>query len=417
MTTPEPVPDTAVAPRRRITHLQTLVIGQILIGIASWSALIAIQTKASYQFHQGAFYLAFTAMAWGAPTILLSPLIGRAIDSRGPRTIGVVAGAVSVAASIGLALTGGPGTLWAMTLVSGVARAFAQPAVDAMPSWLPGPSEHVKSSVWLGFATSIPIIAGPALAATCIAVWNSTTSAFAINAVAYLLGGSVFLLLRLTRTPAPRDRNAAPRGPRMAALLGNWGLRVTVVLTLFVWISYGAFSPLEILYVKSVLREPAGIFATIEIVFGSGLLVASLIIARYDTLLNHRMFLPVSVVLVGAGEVLYVSTDRLPVAYAGVCLWGVAAGLFGPSCRLALLRGTPTEQHGRAMALWRAVQSFGTLAPPTVSGLIAGFAGIQPTLIGIGALVVVIGAIAWVLIAAHAGTGVTADNSSPERVH
>ncbi len=413
MTSPGPAP--RAVPRRRITHLQTLVVSQILIGTASWSALIAIQTKASYQFHQGAFYLAVTAMAWGAPTILLSPLIGRAIDSRGPRTIGIIAGIVSVLASIGMSVTTGPGALWSMTLLSGVARAFAQPAVDAMPSWLPGPSEHVKSSVWLGFASSIPIIAGPALAATCIAVWGST-SAFAVNAVAYLLGTSVFFLLRLTRTAAPRDSGAAPRRQRMTALLVNRGVRVTVALTLFVWISYGGFSPLEILYVKSVLREPAGIFATIEIVFGSGLLAASLLIARFDKLLSHRMFLPFSVLLVGGGEVLYVSSDRLPVAYAGVCLWGVAAGLFGPSCRLALLRGTPEEQHGRAMALWRAVQSFGTLVPPTLSGLVAGFAGIQPTLIGIGSLVVVIGAIAWVLITLHAGSAVPTANAAPERV-
>lgn len=377
---------------RRPSPLQTLVIGQILIGTASWAALIAIQTKASYELHQHALYLAAIAMAWGAPTILLSPIVGRFIDRRGPRTVGLTASALSVAASLGLILTDSVTALWAMTLVSGVARAFAQPAADAMPSWLPGPAEHVKSSVWLGFATSVPMIAGPAMAATLVAAWG-TTSAFTANAVAYLLGGTVFLLLRLSRTP---EQQTAAGGQRagMRTLLSTRGIRTTVILTAIVWISYGALGPLEILYVKDVLHEPASTFATIEIAFGSGLLAATLLIARFNTLLSRRFFLPVSVLLVGAGETLYSATHSLAFAYLGIALWGLAAGMFGPACRLALLNATPTERHGQAMALWRAVQSFGSLAPPTAAGAAAHFAGVQPILLAIGSLVVVTGAVA-----------------------
>lgn len=393
---------------RRVTPLQTLVIGQIMIGTASWAALIAVQTKASYELHQQALFLAAVAMAWGAPTILLSPLVGKAIDSRGPRTVGIAATLVSAVASLGLVLTDGPAPLWAMTLLSGIARAFAQPAADAMPSWLPGPAEHVKSSVWLGFATSVPMIAGPALAATLVATWG-TASAFTANAIAFLIGGSVFVLLRLDRTPGrpegQQDSTAAADGSgSMRALLAHPGLRVTIALTLIVWISYGALTPLEILYIKSVLHEPAGTFATIEMVFGAGLLAATLLIARHSKLLSLRFFLPLSVLLVGAGQVLYSATHSLTFAYLGVGLWGLAAGLFGPACRLSLLEGTPTEQHGRAMALWRAVQSFGNLAPPTVAGVAAHFAGIQPTIVAIGSLVVITGAVACALTRARTTT-------------
>ncbi|MFD4551244.1 MFS transporter [Streptomyces sp. NPDC058466] len=414
MTAPTP------AAARRITPLQTLVLGQILIGTASWAALIAVQTKASYELHQGALFLAAVAMAWGAPTILLSPLVGRVIDSRGPRAVGIAAASLSVAASLGLVLTDGPAALCAMTLLSGVARAFAQPAADAMPSWLPGPAEHVKSSVWLGFATSVPMIAGPALAASLVAV-GGTASAFTANAVAYLLGGGVFVLLRLTRTPETEQAKEVKRAKEaqqaremkqakgmkqgeeakedrsrlgLRGLLTHRGLRFTIVLTLIVWISYGAMTPLEILYIKSVLHRPAGTFATVEMVFGAGLLAATLLIARFDGLLGRRFFLPLSVLLVGAGQFLYSATHSLTFAYLGVGLWGLAAGLFGPACRLSLLQGTPADQHGRAMALWRAVQSFGSLAPPAVAGAVAHFAGVQPTLVAIGSLVVVTGACA-----------------------
>ncbi|MFF1715980.1 MFS transporter [Streptomyces sp. NPDC058268] len=404
---------------RRLTPLQTLVIGQILIGTASWAALIAVQTKASYELHQQALFLAAVAMAWGAPTILLSPLVGKTIDSRGPRTVGIAATLLSAAASLGLVLTDGPALLWSMTLLSGIARAFAQPAADAMPSWLPGPAEHVKSSVWLGFATSVPMIAGPALAATLVAT-SGTASAFTANAIAFLLGGSVFLLLRPHRTPAGGESKDTPAtdGQRggMRALLAHPGLRVTITLTLIVWISYGALTPLEILYIKSVLHEPAGTFATIEMVFGAGLLTATLLIARYTSLLARRFFLPFSVLMVGAGQVLYSASHSLTFAYLGVGLWGLAAGLFGPACRLSLLQNTPTAQHGRAMALWRAVQSFGNLAPPTVAGVAAHFAGIQPTIVAIGSLVVITGAVAFTLTRSRpaAETPVPSATSAPQ---
>ncbi|MFF8955200.1 MFS transporter [Streptomyces sp. NPDC014894] len=378
----------------RITPLHILVVGQIFIGTASWAALIAVQTEATYELHQKALFMAAVTMAWGAPTILLSPLVGRVIDSRGPRVVGIVSTLVSALAMTGLIFTTGPATLWVMTFISGIARAFAQPAADSMPSWLPGPAEHVKSSVWLGFAASVPMIAGPGLAAILVAAWG-TTSAFIATAVAFLLGGSVFVLLRLARVPGQTESAETGQGPKgMRGLLAHPGLRFTILLTLIVWISYGSLAPLEILYIKDVLGEPVATFATIEMVYGTGLLAATLFIARFDALLTSRHVLPVSVLLVGGGQVLYSATHSLTIAYIGVGLWGVANGVFNPACRVTLLTRTPVEQHGRAMALWRAVQSFGSLAPPTAAGAVAHFAGVQPTIIAVGGLVAITGVVA-----------------------
>lgn len=394
--------------------LQLLVIGQAVIGTAAWATLIAVQTKASYDLGEGPLYLSAVALAWGAPTLVLSPLVGRAIDSAGPRVVGLVGTVVSIVASLGLiVMSSSPLLLWAVTLVGGVARAFTQPAVDSMPSRLPGGVEQVKASIWLGFATSVPIVAGPAFAAMFIAA-GGTTSAFVFNTFAYLLGLLIFVRLRTVPLDdvAGAEGEAEPRGARA------WrGREVSIILgmTLVVWISYGAFSPLEVLYVQKVLDQPASTFAAIEIVFGAGLLASTFAIARFDWLLSHRRTLPLAVLFVGAAEVLYIATDQVALAFAGVCCWGLAAGVFGPACRLVLLNRTPAEYHGRAMASWRGIQSFGSLAPPVVSGALASVVGIQPTLVGFAAVVLATGLVALLLMPGRTPVTTTSTVHDAER--
>lgn len=85
--------------------------------------------------------------------------------------------------------------------------------------------------------------------------------------------------------------------------------------------------------------------------------------SKGQTLVVRRWFFVMTVVLVGAGESLFASSHSVGMAFAAISLWGMAAGLFNPASRIAFLKAAPAEMHGRAMGLWRAVQSFGSLAP------------------------------------------------------
>ncbi|MET9500033.1 MFS transporter [Streptomyces sp. NPDC006552] len=379
---------------RRLTPLHKLVAGQSLIGIAYWALLIVIESKATFTLHEDAAYMAAIAVAWGAPSVLLSHPVGRVIDSAGPRTVGIVASGAGVLTTLAMITTDTAPLLWAVTLASGVARAFAQPAADAMPSWLPGRTEHVTSSIWMGFATSLPFIAGPTTAAVCIALWG-TVSAFVVIAALSLLGGCVFLSLGGTRRPAA-DGTASR--VRARTLLASFSVGAALLLTLVTSLANGAFRPLEPLYVREILDRPASTFATIEVIFGIGLLGATVFMLRWKHLLDHAYFLPASVLMISVGEAVYIMTDRVPVAFGGVFVWGVAVGLFGPACRIALLRGVSAEHHGRAMALWRAMQATGSLVAPAVSGLLAAVVGIQPILLTVSAVVAVSGSVAWCLV-------------------
>jgi MFS family permease len=366
--------------------LRTLVFGQSVIGTASWAAFIAIQLTASYKFDGDPLYMSVIALAWASPALLFSPMIGRTIDSYGPRRVGCIATIASMVASGAFVFVASPVVLWSVTLLAGLARAFAQTAIDSMPSHLASGDEPITTSIWLGFATSIPVVAGPLVAAGAIAL-SGISSVFLINVVIYGLGLAIILRLR-TAPPTLVSESSDDHPSRNTALPGAF---LVLGVTLVVWVSYGAFSPLEVLYVRTILDEPPSSYATIDVFFGAGLILATLIIRWKPRLLSGASFLPTSVILVGITEGLYIGTTVFPIAVVGSTLWGVAVGFFGPACRVLILERTPRSEHGRAMAKWRAVQSFGGLVPPVVSGLIASQVGIQPTLLGFASAVVVSG--------------------------
>ncbi|MFI5779576.1 MFS transporter [Nocardia sp. NPDC051570] len=363
-----------------------MVFGQSAIGTASWAALIAIQSAASYKFNADPLYMSAIALAWASPTLLFSPVIGRAIDSYGPRRVACIAAIANIVVSCAFVFVASLPVLFAVTLLAGGARAFAQTAIDSMPSHLADGVEPVTASIWLGFATSIPVVAGPIVAASALAVVG-ISGIFLINVGTYALGLVIILRLRTTRitlsSQGSDNRSAHTAGFRDALLV--------LGVTLAVWASYGAFSPLEVLYVRLVLNEPATSYAIIDVFFGAGLILATLVIRWKSWLLSQAYFLQFSVVLVGITECIYIGTNTFAIAIVGSTLWGIAVGLFGPACRVLILQRTPRSEHGRAMARWRAVQSFGGLIPPVASGAIASRVGIQPTLLGFASAVVVVG--------------------------
>ncbi|MGW1196710.1 MFS transporter [Streptomyces sp. NPDC002536] len=380
-------------------QLALLTAGQLLIGVGYWAALVAAQARATYGLGSQALFLGLLGLAWGLPSALTSRFVGNAIGSRGPRIVGVISCLVSAAASLALCVRNTEGWLLGLTLVCGLGRAFAQPAIDAMPAHLLHRVSDARASVWLGFAANVPVVAGPAVAAAATA-GGGPGLAFLVNAVACVAASVVLLTLR-TRAPEETAGEAAAAGAannrRGLHRFGQLDATTAVLgLTLIVWISYGCYSVLELLYIKEVLKASVSTFALTQGLYGVGLITTSLVLTRAESLLSLRNVLAVTVLAVAVSEVLYVATASLTVCIIGSFLWGCGASLFGPACRVALLRGTPPEQHGTAMARWRATQATGSLAPPIVAGFFADAVGVQAVMIGSSVLVAAVGVLAFV---------------------
>ncbi|MCX4967275.1 MFS transporter [Streptomyces sp. NBC_00654] len=355
---------------------------QLTMGTAWWMALVANQARATYELGATELYLALVATVWGAPTILLGPWVGRLADLYSPAVVGAVSTAVGIGGAVGLAVADSAPWLLVAALTSGVARAVTQVAIDALPSRVLGSNQEVRSSILLGFASSVPIVAGPSLAAVMLANWGSNSAQWA-NAAVHLIGFAVFCVLRVDVPSRGRDRGTGA-GSRRRSLFRDPSLREALVLTGVVWVSLGWIGPLEILFVNEVLSEPAETYAALQVAFGVALLAATYVMSKGKALAVRRWFFVMTVVLVGVGESLFASSRSVGMAFVAISLWGMAAGLFNPASRIAFLKAAPVEMHGRAMGLWRAVQSFGSLAPPILAGVVAHACGLRTAMLGMG---------------------------------
>lgn len=380
--------------------LLPLVSGQLLAGIAQWAMLLGVLDYASYVLHVGAFRIGLAGLAWGAPPALSGSLVGRLIDARGPRLVAASGGVCGVAVSLGLALSPRWNALLGLLVLVGISGALIRPAIDAMPSWLPQQIDHGTSSVWLTFGSIGPIVLGPLAAAAILAV-GGTADVFGATAAMYAAALLVLVRTRARRRPAGAAQPGQPAAAQPVRRVP--AARLVLGISLIVWISYGCFSVLEILYVRDVLRSPMWVFIVLQVLFAVGALITNLVLTRCPGLLGRRGALVAAVVLSGLTEMLYVISNRFFIAACGVTLWGAATAVFSPVCRVRLLDATPAERHGAAMAAWRQGQAVGSVLPPLAAGSLAQLIGIQLTMISAAGMVVITGVWAWLTPRLRAG--------------
>ncbi|MGH3661593.1 MAG: MFS transporter [Micromonosporaceae bacterium] len=376
------------ATRRGVaSSLAPVVASQLLTGTASWSLLIGVLGYATYELHAGPFQAGLLGLAWGTPPVLFGILVGRLIDAYGPKLIVAVSGVGSIAISLWLVFAPGWWLLLALVLLTGVARAFNQPAIDAMPTWLTRPVDHHTSSVWHGFATNVPMVVGPLVAAGMITL-AGMPSLYLVNAALHALSLLMLLWVRTRGCVVP----VAEGGGRLPR---TRGARAVLALSFVVWVSYASYDVLEALYVRDVLSSGVSVFTLLQAAFGVGLLATSVAMTRFSRGLTSYRALAASVVFMGCAEAVYVATDRLWISVCGAVLFGVGVALFGPMCRASLLEAVPPDQHGAAMATWRSAQSAGSVIPLLALGAVGQLLGPQLTMVSTSVMVVTAGLLAW----------------------
>lgn len=374
--------------------LAVLVSSQFLLSTAFLASLTVAQMYAAYELNGSPLLLGVVAAVWGAPATMLAPVVGRAIDRFGPRRVGLPAIAVSAAACLGLCGQPGPVGLSCLLLFMGIGRAFATPAIDTMPAWLPTRPEQTKSGVWLNLGTYAPVAAGGAMAAATVSLWGAAAG-FLASAATYVGSAVLLWLLGETRPEQTREPTESASVARFS-LRDIPGVRAILGLSIAVWVSYGGFITLEVVYVSDVLHTSMETFALIQVVHGLGMLLASLVVLRLPRMTRSAWVLWSSAALIGVSETIYVSTGIVIVTFVGAFVWGIAAAMFGPACRIQLLDGAPPQAHGRLMAAWRSAQATGNLLPMPWVSPVAAVVGTQPLLLTIAVLMTATGSIGLV---------------------
>lgn len=292
----------------------------------------------------------------------------------------------------------------ALALLAGGVEAVGSPAAMALPARLVNPSDLLTANAMIGAAEQSAIIFGPLVGSAAIAA-GGIRSAFLIDAVTFVIGALAVASLRMP----PNELASRPDGDIGRPFRSAWrdmraglalarridAVRRTLLLGVAVFMSWGAFFVLEPLYVRTVLHRSPALLGLFQTVFGTGLVLASLLLHRLGDRLVSVRSLAATVGLSGLAAVTYVGTRSLPVAFVGVFAWGVDVAFFMAPMQTLLQRNAPADAHGRVLALAAAAEGVGSLVTIPLAGLAVGLIGVSGTGAVVGGAAMAVGIGAW----------------------
>jgi hypothetical protein len=346
-----------------------------------WAAYVAALPAALDRPHPAAWLSAVTA-AWCAPS-MAARLAGGLIDRYGPRLVGAVAWALAAVAAAVPALT--HPRFWVVLAALACLSAASSCAVAAgaaAPTWMPAQPDLIRAGSWLVVATYLPIGAGPVGASNLLthagpqAAWTLVTGLLVIAAASSLL------------VPAVRP----PSGPPGGRFRVRPAVHRVLLITAGIYLSWGAVTILEPLYVRAVLARPLPVYGWLLCTWAAAAILTAIAVSHLPQLVTPRWAVPLWALLIAAGEGLYLGTSLIPAAFAGAAVFGVTATLFGLSCRAVIISATPPAEHGRALSLWFTIQDACLALPAAAIGPAVAVFGLRAVLDAAAALAGVSGA-------------------------
>jgi MFS family permease len=253
----------------RSPYVRGFALGRMLATIGAQIVTVAVGWDL-YERTGDALALGLVGLATVAPALVLMLPAGAVSDRFPRRNVAMAAHALLALAALGLALIArldGPVALvYALIVVSGVGRAFAQPSTTTLLAQLLTPAEYQNAYAWLVSSGKIAQVAGPAAGGALIAVTGEAASSYVVAALANLLFvAALAAAQRPAVAPASSPSAAVPR-PGLTDLFGGVAfIRRTpvflgaITLDLFGVLFGGAVALLPV-YAKDVLMVgPAGL--------------------------------------------------------------------------------------------------------------------------------------------------------------
>ena len=345
---------------------------------------VGIWGKASFEFNATPTELAWVMAALGVASLIGSAAAGLAVDRLGPRRILMLAELAFIPAVLALTLATSITAFSVLVFFTGLLSAPVYTAVASMAPFLTSDparlsliNSRIETGSWAAF------IVGPAVGAS-LADSVSLDSIFVFDAATSLIGVLLVLPIKLRPPLAQQERSGflaeLVSGIRYSA--SRPALRFMLVTGTSVWLAYGAFSALEPLFYREVLKTGPAALGWMNSLFGVGMVTGTILVPRLSRFWWRAPALPVLVALNGAAGLIYVSTDRLWVVAIGAFCWGSVIGVLSPVYRTLVQSVTPDHLMGRVQGTSQMLSDTLRLVPLLFVPALAVQLGIQGVLIG-----------------------------------
>lgn len=345
---------------------------------------VGIWGKASFEFNAAPSELALVMGALGIASLVGSIWSGLLVDRLGPRRVLILGELAFVPAVLSLILARNITEFATLAFFTGLLSTPIYTAVASMapfltddPDQLATINSRIETGTWAAF------VLGPALGALLVRLIN-LDSIFVLDAATSLMGIAVVYRVRLRKADQADERKPffaeLVAGIRFAASRPT--LRFFILTTSSVWFAFGAFSALEPLFYREVLKVGPESMGWVNSIFGLGLVAGTFLVPRLRPTWRRSTALALLVALNGAAGFLYVATNRLQIVAIGAVVWGLIIGLFAVVSRTLIQTATPDHLMGRVQSTAQMSADVVRLLPLLVIPALAVRWGVQEVLIG-----------------------------------
>jgi MFS family permease len=341
--------------------------------------------------------LGFVGLAQFLPAIVLSLFAGQTADRFDRRGIMRVCQLAQMACALLLFLetrdsAPSMGTIYALLVLVGIARAFHAPASQALLPHLV-PSEDFSNAVtWAHSVRQVAIMVGPALGGV---IYGAAKGAGAVYAMCAGLFVFAFLMLTLVRARTGRlDKESPTLGTLLAGVRFVWRQKVVlgcISLDLFAVLLGGAVALLPV-YARDILHVGPRGLGLLRSAPAVGAAVMGTFLAYRPLRANAGRTMFVSVAIFGVGTIVFGASTSFWVSLAALFVTG-AADMVSVVIRVTLVQlSTPAAMRGRVSAVNMAFINASNELGEFESGVTAALLGTVPAVIlgGLGTCVVVL---------------------------
>jgi len=170
----------------------------------------------------------------------------------------------------------------------------------------------------------------------------------------------------------------------------------------FIILSMGAglfaircFSALIAVYVRDILHASTGLFGTVSVLVGVGMILGTQFVTRMAKTYSKERLMMSGLFVVAMGILLLAVFGNVPVTVVATLTMGVGVALIVISAQTLMQGQTPLDMLGRVTSTLMSVLSFAQVGGLVLSGSIAQIIGIRNSYFATSALLVLIAAAGW----------------------
>ncbi|MEI6740355.1 MAG: MFS transporter [Gemmatimonadaceae bacterium] len=308
--------------------------------------------------------LGFVGLAEALPAISLSLLAGHVVDSRDRRRIALLALIVLLLTSAALWVLSQPSPLgmalaipvrvrsiYAVIMLSGVARAFLQPARQALSAELVPRVLFSNSITWRSGSWQLASVLGPALGGLLYALGGTVTG---YAAIVVLMTASLVVLLTVRHRSPPREVGHEPIWTSITGglrfVLADPLLLSALTLDLFSVLFGGATALLPV-FAAEILHAGPSALGLLRAAPAAGAVVASVLLSRWPPFARTGPNLLWAVAGFGLCSMAFGISTSLPLSLGLLALAGACDMVSVVVRSLMLQVRTPDALMGRVSAV------------------------------------------------------------------